>query len=623
MRFRLTVFLIVANAVLFFFIWSLESGRTRARPTKSRSIAFTSLEISGRNIDKPRVIKFENNRWRIVSPIDWKANLFAVNRIKTQLEFIDRKTSFSKDEVLRLGHKLSEYGLDKPAYVLRLGDGDRFDTIKIGNNTSLGDRFYLLDERSGQIVVVDREFVEGLVQDMERLRDQSVFSMPRFEVSAFSARMPVSKSDAASKPDFRRVGLVKDAGGWKFETPIVAAADSSEVDAFLNYICQLVAVNFPSGGNEKTGFENSALPTTITLQGTNKREVLMLGAVSKDGKWVYARLGDNPTVFAVDADVLKRLDSMQTALRDKVILRSFPDKITGIDISDSGKSLKLRKLKSGIWDVVSTDSQGRVITYSADLSLVSRLLMTFSEVRAREFVNDAPGGNLSSYGINSGALTISLICENDKEQSIQIGSFYRRDGVNMRYACVKGTPAVFGISPDISNICYTDPLFYRSRLVCAVPENSRLVWLKIENLGTGKAEFFIDGKDKGISESISKMGTRKAAAASAIIKFAEYTVAGSYSSRSFGDAGVKTGERTEPWLYKMTAKFEGAESFERQWLFTKRIGASVQYCKTKDPQALFFPSQKIINAIFELTQEENQPASLEAPVPTPPTNSAM
>ena len=119
------------------------------------------------------------------------------------------------------------------------------------------------------------------------------------------------------------------------------------------------------------------------------------------------------------------------------------------------------------------------------------------------------------------------------------------------------------------------------------------------------------------------MGTRKAAAASAIIKFAEYTVAGSYSSRSFGDAGVKTGERTEPWLYKMTAKFEGAESFERQWLFTKRIGASVQYCKTKDPQALFFPSQKIINAIFELTQEENQPASLEAPVPTPPTNSAM
>ena len=118
MRFRLTVFLIVANAVLFFFIWSLESGRTRARPTKSRSIAFTSLEISGRNIDKPRVIKFENNRWRIVSPIDWKANLFAVNRIKTQLEFIDRKTSFSKDEVLRLGHKLSEYGLDKPAALL-------------------------------------------------------------------------------------------------------------------------------------------------------------------------------------------------------------------------------------------------------------------------------------------------------------------------------------------------------------------------------------------------------------------------------------------------------------------------------------------------------------------------
>ena len=206
MKFRLTIFLLMANLAMFAAIWSLESAKVRQRTLPRDVASFTILEISGKNIDKPRVLKFENNQWRIVSPIDWKANLFAVNRIKTQLDFIDRQTSFSKTEAVKAGHSLDEYGLESPAYVLRYGDGEKMHTIKIGKNTSVGDRFYLLDDASDAIIVVDREFVEGLVQDMERLRDQSVFGMPRFEVSAFSVRLPIAKSAADAKGDFKRVG---------------------------------------------------------------------------------------------------------------------------------------------------------------------------------------------------------------------------------------------------------------------------------------------------------------------------------------------------------------------------------------------------------------------------------
>ena len=98
MKFRLTIFLLMANLAMFAAIWSLESAKVRQRTLPRDVASFTTLEISGKNIDKPRVLKFENNQWRIVSPIDWKANLFAVNRIKTQLDFIDRQTSFSKTE---------------------------------------------------------------------------------------------------------------------------------------------------------------------------------------------------------------------------------------------------------------------------------------------------------------------------------------------------------------------------------------------------------------------------------------------------------------------------------------------------------------------------------------------
>ena len=133
MRFRLTIFLILANAALFFALWSLERDPSAAAPAAD-TVPFTVLEISGRGIDKPRVLKFENNKWRITSPIDWPANLFAVNRIRNQIEFLDREASFSLSEVSKHGHGLAEYGLDDPAYTFRYGNGKKMYTLKIGKS---------------------------------------------------------------------------------------------------------------------------------------------------------------------------------------------------------------------------------------------------------------------------------------------------------------------------------------------------------------------------------------------------------------------------------------------------------------------------------------------------------
>ena len=58
MRFRLTIFLILANAALFFALWSLERKPDASAQSVSDSVAFTVLEISGKGIDKPRILKF-------------------------------------------------------------------------------------------------------------------------------------------------------------------------------------------------------------------------------------------------------------------------------------------------------------------------------------------------------------------------------------------------------------------------------------------------------------------------------------------------------------------------------------------------------------------------------------
>lgn len=617
MRFRLTVFLILANAALFFFIWTLERGRTRPHASQSPILSFTTLEISGKNIDKPRVLKFENNKWRIVSPIDWKANLFAVNRIKTQLEFLDRHTCFSKSEALKAGHTLAEYGLDEPAYVIKYG-GDKLNAIQIGKGTSVGNRFYLLDENSDSIVVVEREFVEALVQDMERMRDQSVFTMSRFEVASFSARMPVSKS-SADKNDFKRVGLVKEAGGWKFETPIVSDADTAEVDAFLSDICQIKAVNFSLPQNGKTGFESSELPTAITLQGTTRREVLLLGGLSADGKQVYARLEGNPTVFAVSASVLDRLEGMQNALRAKNIVKFNPSAAKKIVISENGKVLTLNKVENEVWDVQVSDKTGAAKAVPANLAIVNKLLVdALPKVEARQFVSDAPGGDLSKYGITRDSLRVSIVGGGDEAVvSIALGDFYRRGGVNMRYALVGGS--VYGIGVSLSSMITTDPLFYKSALVCSLGREDVVESIEIFNLRSKKSEF--KAESAGGDFSKLKLGAREKNALLAVEGFVRNTVAGGYSARKFSAEGVEAESgQVLPWEFELRARYAAKGSpapGERAWLFTKRLGASIQYCSVGG--SLFLPESKLISAFFELTQERNAPAQLDVSAPEAPS----
>ncbi len=622
MRFKLTIFLVVANAVLFFFIYALEQNKPLTHPSQNQILSFSVLEISGKNLEVPRILKFENNRWRIVSPIDWKANPYAINRIKNQLEFLERKTSFSLKEALRSGHSLAEYGLDVPSYVIKYGDGERMDSIKIGSNTSIGDRCYLLEESSDTIVVVDKEFVAALVQDVERLRDQSIFTMPRFEISAFSVRLPVSKSQSAVDSDFKRVGLVKESDGWKFETPIIARADASEVDAFLNNIYNMVVVQFLPEKVGKTGLEMSSLPTTITLQGTNRREVLMLGSDSEDGKFVYARLEGNPTIFAISPEVRHHLENMQTSLRDKVILTSSSSRVSGIDISENGKTLKLRKLNTGIWDVIAQGKNG-VETVPANLALVNKMLLRLENIKARQFVNDAAGKDLSGYGIGDNSLKLSIISDNGRVDTISIGSMYRRDGINMYYARIGDTASIYGIGRELPDILNTDLLYYRSNLVCSLPSDVTVDSIKIVDLQTSEQTFAISSKNGKFSEARGKLNARQASAFGEIEKFVYNTVASSFSTRAFDKNGVIVSkDKTQAWRYRLEVVYsnkDSKEKFTRSWLLSDRLSASIQYCCVDSFEALFFPNTIFINAFFEFTQERAQPKSLESPTPVAPS----
>ncbi len=606
MRLRLTIFLIFANIALFFLIRWFERAPS-VEPRSTDLVQFTTLEISGKNIDKPRVLKFENNRWRIVSPIDWSANLFAVNRIRNQIEFLDKEASFPLSELKARGYKLSEYGLDAPAYTIKYGNGKKMYTLKIGKSAPVGNRVYMLDEQASKIIVVDKEFVESFVIDTERLRNQNVFDIPRFEVSAFSVRLPSKESNGALKGNFRRVGLIRDGVDWKFETPIVAAADSNEVTAFLGEICGMAAKSFTGDNVADTGFELSALPTTLTIEGTNRKQVLLIGGKTKDGSRVYARLEDNPTVFTIDASILKMLSDIQTSLRDKSVARFDVSKVVSMDISKDGNALKFGKLKSGVWDVIGKGKNGATETYPADAATINKILLALKKSRVRSFVSDAAGENVERYGITADALHIVVTQSDGEKCGLTVGKSYLSDGARLTYIRVDGTNSVCGISDDISEMLGTNLLDYRSRILQSLPEKSMLTSVTLTDLSTGNVVFKISSKNGDFNDAMSKFDIRQRSAAKKLLDYARNFTVKRYTKNDSTNRGIVVGGKRIPWAYSLKADYEvqGTESTVSEsftCFLTKRLGGLTQYGGAEKSDSTFLLENQLIDSLFELSQ---------------------
>ena len=603
-------------------MWLLEREPASTQTRVANTIAFSTIEISGKGIDEPRILKLENNGWYITSPINWRANSFAVNRIRNQIEFLEKEASFPLSELKTRDYKLSDYGLDAPMYTIKYGNDKKMYTLKIGKPTSVGGKIYLLDEGNEKIVVVDKEFVDGLVVDVERLRNQSIFDIPQFEVMGFSVRLPSKESSNLINGNFRRIGLVRDATQWKFETPIVASADSIAVENFLRDVLSRPASGFSKDSTSiDTGFDVSALPITLTIEGTNRRQVLLLGKKTENGTQVYAKLEGNPTIFTLNASILDRLSNVQASLRDKMVARFDINKVSNMTIFNAGKVLKFEKGKDGSWGVIDENSKESGVLYDADATKINKILMGLSEAQVEEFVSDAPGENVEKYGITANSLCYTLYNADNAILSLVIGKGYTSAGKNLVYAKTKDYNAIIGISDNLVSIAKTNVQDYRLRILECLPDGAKLKSLVLTELKTGKVLMNLELKNGEID--LSKLTVRARNAGKKLIDYAKHFVVRKYLSGGFNEDGAHAVGKVNPWEYELKANYEkpvdasqpnGEKSFVEEstsWLLTKRIGGLTQYGGSKKKASTFFLEYEMIDAIFEFTQKSIEDSELK------------
>lgn len=431
------------------------------------------IQIEGKELETTRVFEKKNGEWLITSPIQWKANLHAVNRLLNQMRWLEQRGGFPLQDTLSFGQSLSDFGLETPRLTVTVGRGENRETLRIGDATTVGDRIYALGPQNDYIHVLSLRIVETLMMQMEDLRSQEVFDIPPFETTSLRIQQRLEDNRHSTTT------LIREGKLWNFETPIRTRASSDLVEETLNRLAQSKAIRFLNVKPENFadyGVENGRL--TVRLEGNNRSELLLIGnPVDEESvlPQVYARLSSFPTVFTIAARQIQRLKEPQTNLREKRILDFQGRPPHELTIRQRNEEVSLRKQENGNWQFLQKSSSGEFHPEKAERSLLEFVVDYLNRLEVMEFVLDAPSQeDLEKFGLTHPRLEIHM--SDPGEHSLIIGGFVDGDGL---YAQKKGDPFVYKIADELLEWVTADSLFYRDRILQKLPSGAQIQSLSL------------------------------------------------------------------------------------------------------------------------------------------------
>lgn len=670
MRSKVTVVLLFLNVVLFFYIFKFEEqwraeranleAKRRVLPPEIASLdSFTRTAPTGESVR----LEKRGDSWWLVKPYEWPANPNAIARIHNELQFLEHETSFAVADLAKGGQTLADYGLEQPALTLELGvaggPAKRNYQLLIGDNTRTGNRLYALSPDTGRIHVVNRSLAESVGLPVGDLRTDALFTIPVFEVRSLNIQT------GSLKVRLRR----DNAGRWGFETPILARATKTHVEATINALNALTTKSFPdpAPGPDRTGLD--APPLRVTFEGNARRETLLLGlpveapetpapagtaATGPDaGTVYYARFEDKSVVFTttVPAPLETVLKSAQDSLRDRHVLDFDPATVNSLTLTAPGQpELSLQRLEAAAdageipWQVVTRANGQAPVTAPADAALVGELIKKLQALTAAKFLSDAPSAaDVENYGFNRPEREISLglstgggLTGNEPSTVVlQVGVSPDRAGA--AFARLTNPPFVYEIVPDILEDAPVLARHYRQRLLRRLPKDALITSVSLVDLGTGTPvlERRLKEGDKDWSAVIAAEPEAARKTLQALVEELATLRADRFTADGFAPDRADTPEGSRPWRYRLdySILFPGAPETPASLFLTERLGGGTLVAGTADfGGATFAVTQPLLDAIFALTYTARHdpgpaavPPATETPSPkeTPPAAEAV
>jgi hypothetical protein len=394
--------LAVLVAALGAYLYLYEVPQAQREAQKTKLLAFEPEAVTGVTLAYPdRTIELRrgDQGWRLTAPVDAPADEAAVTSLLRTLA--DAEVQKTLDT---LPEDLTAFGLAEPSVTVRLTlkEGPTPPPVAVGKNTPIGGRTYVRRGEERTLLLTSSSVQFGLKKQPNDLRNKQLLTFTDEDVT----RIELVRAGGPGVV-LTRAGSDEKGQTWSVE-PGGHAADATEVRSYLSSLRAARAADFPADAPSDLapyGLDEPRLTVHLGTSGAGGRQTLLLGSeTTKDTqKQVYAKRGDQPTVYAIGEWSFRSLDKSAGDFRDKSVLAFEPDRVGRIAIErKDGEGVTIARTEKDGWQVVGAEDG------PPETDTVRRFLDDVKELRGASIAAEPPD-DLGAYGLDVPDLRIELV----------------------------------------------------------------------------------------------------------------------------------------------------------------------------------------------------------------------
>ncbi|MCP4251936.1 MAG: DUF4340 domain-containing protein [Candidatus Scalindua sp.] len=478
MKFRTTIILLIVAGIgaAYIFLYDKKQYRTDVWVQRQQMVL---PDYKPGQIDKIEMKKggvnvvlesTDNGRWRVVEPLQLRADSAEVEEILAQFEFLRKVGTIKEDETSNFN--LKEYGLETPSLVVSLwlkkgsmvggtaGDVTSY-TVNIGDRLAAGeDTVYITTGDDKDVFVVDTRFLEKVNKEINDLRSKWAFEFNKHSVERVRLESSENGSVVCSKAEQL----------WWITQPLSDRADTERIKDILDELKNLKIAKEDFVSDSKEDIINYGLDKpvfTISIGTAEDVQTLHLGH-SLDEK-IYAKLDDESSIFLVHDIILRDLDLELNDLRDKQLLRFDAIGTYGIekiDMKSSDSNLVMEKTVQYDWMIKTP----KLIL--ADRDTVREFVEKIKDLQIQQYVDDT-GANYEKYGLADSPIEVSVFRRIGEGETVKflIGDADENGG--LCYVKRDGEDAVYSVpTENFYDIAKAGYLAFRDKLVMEFPKET-------------------------------------------------------------------------------------------------------------------------------------------------------
>ncbi|HSK10712.1 MAG TPA: DUF4340 domain-containing protein [Vicinamibacterales bacterium] len=372
--FKPLAILALVLAALVAYIYFVQSRKPSEAEAEARPKVFEVapeqiVELMVRSGNDRTLVRKAGGAWRVVEPVDAKADEAEVTEIASSLASLENVRV-----VEEAPSDLEQFGLSSPGLEVgfRVEGDETWRHLRVGDKTATQGELYA--SRGGKQVFLIPAYLEtSFAKGTFDLRDKSILTFERGKVD----RMAVEGAGS-------RIVLAKTGSTWTLTSPVQAPADEGAVEGLIGRLETARMNSIAAQEAEAARKFGLDKPTrTVTLGMGSSQASLLVGSKADEAAY-YARDLSRPLVFVIDASLVDELGKPADDLRNKDVFAFRPFNVTLIELTLGTDVLAFEKGAGG----ENAGEQWRRVKPAAgdvDRAKLDDLLAKLSNLRAESF----------------------------------------------------------------------------------------------------------------------------------------------------------------------------------------------------------------------------------------------